>query len=176
MTKGIKACPLCGGLDCDIEHTSWDGSLPEKHVKCYTCGACGPIVELGSDEDAIEAWNIRPKRTNPFKESYRAGTSWYVIDGEIIAAKSEKEAREKAANKDFFSVNILGNNEVVDLIPTKIICLNIKDKSSLELFKEYKEYVDSLLGQTKGLGNLYNKFSAIGEELLLRLEKADNGF
>lgn len=102
---------------------------------------------------------------------------WYVLgDGAVVEAKSEEEAKKKAINGEFFSIDVFGRDEVVDIVPTKVVYPNVKTKSSLELFKEYKEYVDSLLRQTKGLGDLYNRFSAIEEELLLRLKRANNGF
>ena len=94
----------------------------------------------------------------------------------IIKARNDGKVKDKAKRGECFNLNVLGRDDVVEFFSTSLVYLDMEDKTNLELFNEYKEYVDYLLRITKGIGSIYNRFRAVEKELEKRLEEADCGF
>ena len=61
MAELIKPCPFCDGKGYVICGSSFKFGFPSYTVECEKCGTVGIIK--ASEQEAIEAWNTRAKRT-----------------------------------------------------------------------------------------------------------------
>jgi Lar family restriction alleviation protein len=60
MKEEMKPCPFCGNDSLCLDGVEKAANFADQpRVECCQCHASGPIIDNGTFEEAVEAWNKR---------------------------------------------------------------------------------------------------------------------
>src|SRR5574344_2483038 len=81
MSEELKPCPFCGAKTALVMDKTWTGQGWRCVIKCLGCGAS--IGVHPTEEQAVDAWNTRAKRTCRWKR-YEPADAWETECGEML--------------------------------------------------------------------------------------------
>lgn len=93
MTAKPKSCPFCGSSRVEV----WETWHPNFTLQCAKCGAVSPCA--ASEEDAIEWWNVVPRRINA-KTCARLKAALGKARRERIRRKAEVDAKTEKTERE----------------------------------------------------------------------------